>query len=71
MKILLLLTAGAGLVAFNAGSGIGADAPAMIQQIKNDADPNAVLQQIKNTVFSVGPIHERKHPRRLETGPWY
>jgi ribose transport system substrate-binding protein len=58
MKKLLVLCAGAALLALNVGSGIAADSAAMIQQIKNDADPEAVLQQIKNTVFSVGPNGE-------------
>jgi hypothetical protein len=58
MKKLPFLSACAALLAFSAGSGIAADSGAMIQQIKNDADPDAVLQQIKNTVFSVGPNGE-------------
>jgi ribose transport system substrate-binding protein len=58
MKKLLLLMAGTALLSFSADSGIAADSTAMIQQIKNDADPEAVLQQIKNTVFSAGPNGE-------------
>ena len=62
MKRLPVLATAVALLALNTGSGTAADAPpdsaAMIQQIKNDADPATVLQQIKNTVFSTGPNGE-------------
>src|ERR1700736_1958769 len=62
MKKLLELTACFALLALNVSSGTAADTPAdsaaMIQLIKNDADPATVLQQIKNTVFSKGPNGE-------------
>jgi ribose transport system substrate-binding protein len=62
MKRLPVLAAAVALIALNTGSGRAADAPqdsaAIIQQIKNDADPATVLQQIKNAVFSTGPNGE-------------
>jgi ribose transport system substrate-binding protein len=62
MKKLLELTACFALLALNVSSGTAADTPAdsaaMIQLIKNDADPATVLEQIKNTVFSKGPNGE-------------